>query len=104
MSYDTAQACEAYVIEADGTRRSIPINFGQSVHQGFHPGAAAQSGNHPFAAFMHSDTTHSQTQHKTSLGTRILGAALVMIGVPMLILPGPGIASIVVGLALLLRR
>ena len=104
MSYETAQACEAYVNEADGTRRSIPINFGQSVHgQGFHPGFSAQSGTHPFAAFMH-QSSDAQATRKTSLATRIFGAALVMVGIPMLILPGPGIASIVIGLALLLRR
>ena len=103
MTYHTAQACEAYVIEADGTRRSIPINFGQSAHQGFYPGSSAQSGTHPFATFLH-QSSNGQTQRKTGLGTRILGAALVMVGVPMLILPGPGIAAIIVGLALLFRR
>ena len=76
----TAQPYEAYVIEADGTQRSIPINFASNAR------------------------SFTPEKPRLHLARRACGIALITVGVPMLILPGPGIAAIVIGAAMAFRK
>ena len=76
----TAQPYEAYVIEADGTQRAIPVDFASHTH------------------------TDKPKKPQLHLARRLSGIALIALGIPMLILPGPGIAAIAVGCALALKK
>ena len=111
---------EAYIIEDDGTKTSVPIGFtGSQTAGSSNPYAngprpagnpyAGQAG--PRVVF----TTFPQQPNgipnqgqlprgrfKLHLGRRILGLFLMLIGLPMLILPGPGLFCILVGLTFLL--
>ncbi len=76
----TTQPYEAYVIEADGTQRAIPIDFASSARQ------------------------YTPEKPQSHLARRITGIGLMIIGIPMLILPGPGIAAIVIGATMALKK
>ena len=140
---------EAYVINDDGTKTAIPVNFVnegsasptggstaakcvESFKRGFARGnaesvqadtgeasQAAQSytrwyakraecgcastgtnahGYAPQSPFTTVDAQTAAPKHSFHLGRRIAGLGIAAIGVPLLILPGPGLALIGLGL------
>lgn len=119
---------EAYVIESDGTKTAIPVNFVDDRRAGgaadaqatSMPGcgnawrAAANGPRRPvnagpfyapnaqgYAAQAPFTTVDAQTaapRRSLHIGRRILGLGIAAIGVPLLILPGPGLALIGLGL------
>ena len=113
MSNNNAAFGEAYIIEDDGTKTSIPIGFTDGKGSG--PGNAHTSGprvtftsfgGNPYARPQQPDSMPNQgaipkSRFKLHLGRRILGLFLVLIGLPMLILPGPGLLCILVGLSMI---
>ncbi|ACV23173.1 Uncharacterised protein [Slackia heliotrinireducens] len=78
---------EAYVINNDGTKTSAPMTFVERPNNPFGNGASAQA------------VAYTPGLH---LGRRILGLGLVAIGIPMLILPGPGLLAVTLGLSMAL--
>ena len=131
---------EAYVINDDGTKTAIPVNFvdakqntpssgnvasecAASFKRGFSRGSAearggaggyggatnpaGTSGSAPYvnacgyapqSPFTTVDATTAAPKRSLHLGRRVAGLAIAAIGVPLLILPGPGLALIGLGL------
>lgn len=125
---------EAYVINSDGTKTAIPVNFidGSTTSgnpagkgtassctaafvQGFARGNAEASstrqggapknapnvnayGYAPQDPFTNVGAETTAPRRSLHLGRRILGLCIAAIGVPLLILPGPGLALIGLGL------
>lgn len=91
----------AYVVHPDGVGNAVPVNFvgvptGQRA-ESMSSFSFSNKGTHYAAPTPESD----QSMH---WGRRIVGIILIVLGIPMLILPGPGIFAIGFGLFLLLKR
>ena len=119
--------CEAYVIENDGSRRPLDVEFvgSRTSAAGTRP-AAAQSGTGAVprsayagaaaatvaaaAAAAATQRTRARTAGPDSarprsphIVRRLLGGALMRIGLPLLVLPGPGVLLLALGLLLLVK-
>lgn len=86
---------EAYVIENDGSKTAIPIGFADG--RSFTP-------PHVHTRTRHATGSAPRSRFKLHLGRRIFGIILTLIGLPMLILPGPGVLLILAGLSLVFSR
>lgn len=108
MKTNEPTVCEAYVIESDGSKTAVPIGF---ADEGFRarrttPRSGARAyADFPFSAgfasrgpVVNNAGAAAMPRRKLHLGRRIAGLAIAMIGVPLLILPGPGLALIGLGL------
>ena len=82
---------EAYVIENDGSRTAIPIGFADGKHS---------VPPHTYTRRVTAGVPRSR--FKLHLGRRIFGIILTLVGLPLLILPGPGLLLIAAGLSLVL--
>lgn len=161
MSTDNSHYGEAYIIEEDGTKTSIPIGFADAKNARPHEAGASASqpqgsssrgsggfagsqpqwpggANGPYAGgnpYVNAGPQAGQSgprvvfttfppmgsgpyagpqtpgadvnpkpvsRFKLHLGRRIFGLFLVFIGLPMLLLPGPGLFCILLGLSLVL--
>lgn len=110
MKTADSQVLEAYVIEDDGTKTAVPVSFADkkpSTPHGSTPNgrrtyayAASAAGFAPQSPFSGTAAT-AAPRRGLHLGRRILGVALVLIGLPLLILPGPGLALVGLGLLMM---
>lgn len=111
---------QAYVIESDGTKTAVPVDFvdngagapkaGEKASTFFNgyaagpfrkKGASPTGGTYGYAPQNPFTTVDSQTaapRRSLHLGRRLLGLGIAAIGVPLLVLPGPGLALIGLGL------
>lgn len=118
---------EAYVINDDGSKTTIPVDLvdsrngnnsrsktseaaqaAQSYRRWYTKraecgcaGASSQVNAHGYSAQSPFTTVNAQTtapRRSLHLGRRIAGLGVAAIGVPLLILPGPGLALIGLGL------
>lgn len=107
MKTTSPTVSEAYVIESDGSKTAVPIGFADEKPRTNRTAAYASPYGyaqtvggqgfkaHPSYAGVSATAAPRRGLH---LGRRLLGAMLVLIGLPLLILPGPGIALIGLGL------
>lgn len=99
---------EAYVINEDGTKTAVPMGFadkgpagrnrnGQpfAARFGQAQGATGYTPQSPYTTVRPQTATPRRSLH---LGRRLAGLAIAAVGVPLLILPGPGLALIGLGL------
>ncbi|MDO5043341.1 MAG: hypothetical protein Q4D92_07510 [Slackia sp.] len=107
MKTADSQVIEAYVIEDDGTKTAVPAGFAdKKPHAQYSaaPGgkrayayAANAAGFAPQSPFSGATAT-AAPRRGLHLGRRALGVMLVLVGLPLLILPGPGLALVGLGL------
>lgn len=91
----------ACVTDSDGASNAVPVSF---------VGYAAGHQAGPTSSFsfvnkgIHYAAPAPEAKQSTPWVRRIIGVALVVLGIPLLILPGPGIFCIGFGLFLALKR
>lgn len=104
MTRADSSVYEAYVINEDGTQTAIPVGFAQGNTAGYstarRPGSCNRSGGacapqNPFTSVGPQTATPRKSLH---LGRRLAGLGIAALGVPLLLLPGPGLALIGLGL------
>ena len=113
MKTTDSAVLEAYVIENDGSKTAVPIGFADekprakraaSPAGGAWQASTAHAGRTrpPFAPFAGGAGPFAGAtvapRRKLHLGRRLAGVAIALVGVPLLILPGPGLALIGLGL------
>ena len=109
MKATNSPVSEAYVIERDGSKTAVPIGFADEKPRGrrANPSACpygAQTASGPgFAgrACYSNGQAAAMPRRGLQLGRRALGVLFVLIGLPMLILPGPGLALVGLGLLMI---
>lgn len=95
MSTRENNVYQAYVINDDGTKTAVPMTFADAASR------ASGTSSNPF--FKNSDGSRAKGVFSgLHLGRRVAGLALIAVGIPMLILPGPGLLCISVGAGMLL--
>ena len=87
---------QAYVINPDGTRTAAQVTFADHGSTRF-----AQTPGYGYG-YAQADGSAGAVQPRLHLGRRVAGLAIAALGVPLLILPGPGLAMIGLGLAMAL--
>ena len=93
---------EAYVINPDGTTTETTVSYADapsssaSAPRGFAVGT-------PFPGFAYvraEGAVNAAPAPKLHIGRRLAGLVIAAVGVPLLILPGPGLLLIGIGLAM----
>lgn len=100
MKTTNSPVSEAYVIERDGSKTAVPIGFADEkprARRAYSCSAAYGSSSSARNAYAGSGTA-AMPRRGLHLGRRALGILFVLIGLPMLILPGPGLALVGLGL------
>ena len=100
MKTTNSPVSEAYVLERDGSKTAVPIGFADEKPRARRassyssPYGSSSSARNAYAG----SGTAAMPRRGLHLGRRALGILFVLIGLPMLILPGPGLALIGLGL------
>lgn len=96
MKTTDSTVLEAYVIEDDGTKTAVPAGFADRMPRSRDARQTREAGaydaHNPYA------TREARARRPLHLGRRMAGVAIALIGVPLLILPGPGLALVGLGL------
>lgn len=107
MTRADSNVYEAYVINEDGTQTAIPVGFANSTTNGYSAarqrGACSQSSGAcaPQSPFTSVGVQTATLRRSLHLGRRLAGLGIAAVGVPLLLLPGPGLALIGLGLLMM---